>query len=160
MIWPLMVFKNNTYIMYPCFKNLSFYCISIDLRLMYLYQDSQILKTGVFMRWFNPNQSLENRFLTKTYICNDPIQPTYMWVAVLISDQEKTDKREIIFPIIILQTVAYWRMLQCRIQLNRVYATDEVQSDCETYTAGTLFYNWLLIYLMYLLTTDTNPFCE
>ena len=126
MIWPLMVFKNNTYIMYPCFKNLSFYCISIDLRLMYLYQDSQILKTGVFMRWFNPNQSLENRFLTKTYICNDPIQPTYMWVAVLISDQEKTDKREIIFPIIILQTVAYWRMLQCRIQLNRVYATDEV----------------------------------
>ena len=143
MIWPLMVFKNNIteqYIMYPCFKNLSFYC--------------------TVMRWFNPNQSLENRFLTKTYICNDPIQPTYMSVAVLISDQEKTDKREIIFPIIILQTVAYWRMLQCRIQLNRVYVTDEVQLDCETYTAGTLFYNWLLIYLMYLLTTDTNPFCE
>ena len=94
---------------------ISTYPFSIDLRSMYLYQDSQILKAGVFMRWFNPNQSLENRFSTKTYICNDPIQPTYMWVAILISDQEKTDKREIIFPIIILQTVAYWRMLQCRI---------------------------------------------
>ena len=133
----------------------------IDLKSMYLYQDTQILKTGVFMQWFNPNQSLENRFLTKTYICNDPIQPTYMWVAILISDQEKTRQAWNNFSNYhssnrcILTNVAVQN-----IQLNRVYATDELQSDCETYTAGTLFYNWLLIYLMYLLTTDTNPFSE